>query len=266
MLNIPLYKRGIKVSWKLLLVLAAVITMYFVIIIQMFDPALGVALHELQKAMPELMAMFGMDLAVDDMVYFLSSYLYGFIMLIFPMVFSILTANKLIARHVDRGSMAYLLAAPVRRVTVVRTQLAVLLSGVLALVVFSTILGIVASELSFPGELDIPSFILMNVGLFTLQLFISSICFLASVFFNDSRNAVGIGAGIPALAYVVKMLADAGEDIEAAKYFTFFSLYDAEGLIARDTFALWSMLILFVAAVALFVVAVEIFKRKDLHV
>ncbi len=266
MLNMSLYKRGMKGSRNLLLIFAGVIALYFVIIVQMFDPALGSALIELQKAMPQLMAMFGMDNMAADLTNFLASYLYGFIMLVFPMVFSVLMANKLIARHVDRGSMAYLLAAPVKRSTVALTQLAVMLSGVIALIAFSTILGIVSCELSFPGELDIASFILLNLGLLCLQLFIAAICFLASVFFNDSRNAVGAGAGICSLAFVVQMLADAGDDLKTARYFTFFTLFDTEAIIAGEAFALWNVLILFVAAIALFIIAIGLFNRKDLHI
>jgi len=57
MINWTLYKRGIKGSWKMILIFAAVITMYFTVIISMFDPALGSVLDEFAKAMPELMAI-----------------------------------------------------------------------------------------------------------------------------------------------------------------------------------------------------------------
>ncbi|MGI6499201.1 MAG: hypothetical protein ACOX0U_10505 [Oscillospiraceae bacterium] len=50
MMNWTLYKRGIQGSWKMLVIFAAVITMYFTIIISMFDPALGSALDEFAKS------------------------------------------------------------------------------------------------------------------------------------------------------------------------------------------------------------------------
>jgi ABC-2 type transport system permease protein len=50
MINWTLYKRGIQGSWKMLLIFAAVITMYFTIIISMFDPALGSALERVCKS------------------------------------------------------------------------------------------------------------------------------------------------------------------------------------------------------------------------
>jgi len=266
MINWTLYKRGIQGSWKMLLIFAAVLTMYFTIIISMFDPALGSALNEFAKAMPELMAIVGMNPASAELVSFLEAYLYGFIMLVFPMLFCILSANKLIARHVDRGSMTYLLSAPVKRETVAFTQIKVMLTGLFALIFYATLLGIANCEISFPGELDIEKFILLNVGVLCLQLFIGGICFLCSCIFNDSKYAVGVGAGIPALGFIFQMMANAGKELKNVKYATFFTLFDSDGIIAGELGAIWGMLVLFAGAIVLFSAAIVIFSKKDLHI
>jgi len=266
MINWTLYKRGIKGSWKMILIFAAVITMYFTVIISMFDPALGSVLDEFAKAMPELMAIVGMTPASAELVSFMEAYLYGFIMLVFPMVFCILSAHKLISRHVDRGSMTYLLSAPVRRETVAFTQMKVMVTGLFMLVLYATLLGIVDCEISFPSELDTGKFILLNVGVFCLQLFVGGICFLCSCIFDDSKYAVGVGAGIPALEFIIQMMANAGEKLEGAKYATFFTLFDSDGIIAGETGAIWGIVALFVGAIVLFAVAIAVFSKKDLHI
>ncbi len=266
MINWTLYKRGIGGSWKMLLIFAAVITMYFTVIISMFDPAFGSALNELAKAMPELMAIVGMNPASAELVSFLEAYLYGFIMLIFPMLFCILSANKLIVRHVDRGSMTYLLSAPVKRETVAFTQMQVMVTGLFALVFYSTLLGVVNCEISFPGKLDIGKFILLNIGTLCLQLFIGGICFLSSCVFNDSKYAVGVGAGIPALGFIIQMMANAGKELENAKYATFFTLFDSDGIIAGKSGAFLGISILFIGAIVLFSTAIVVFSKKDLHI
>lgn len=266
MINWTLYKRSIQGSWKMLLIFAAVITMYFTVIVSMFDPALGSALNEFAKAMPELMAIVGMNPASAELVSFMEAYLYGFIMLVFPMLFCILSANKLIARHVDSGSMTYLLSAPAKRETVAFTQMKVMVTGLFALVLYATMLGIVNCEISFPGELDIGKFILLNIGVLCLQLFIGGICFLCSCIFNDSKYAVGVGAGIPALGFIVQMMANAGKDLENAKYATFFTLFNSDGIIAGEPGAIWGMVVLFAGAVALFGTAIVVFSKKDLHI
>ena len=232
----------------------------------MFDPALGSALDEFAKAMPDLMAMVGMNPASGELVSFMSAYLYGFIMLIFPMIFSILSANKLIARHVDRGSMTYLMAAPVKRTTVAFTQMTVMGTGLFALVSYATVLGIIVCELSFPGELVIERFLLLNAGVLCLQFFIGGICFLSSCIFNDSKYAVGIGAGIPALEFIIQMMANAGKELENVKYATFFTLFNSDGIIAGEAGAFGGMAILFIGAIVLFTAAIAVFSKKDLHI
>ena len=138
MINTTLYLRGMKGSLRLLAVLAAVITMYVTIIISMYDPELMATLDGFVELMPELMAAVGMDSGANNLLEFMISYLYGFILLIFPMVFAILRGNGLVAKYVDEGSMAALIAAPVRRTTVALTQAAVLVSGTVILLGYAT--------------------------------------------------------------------------------------------------------------------------------
>ena len=75
MINFTLYKRGMQGNWKLLVIFALILTMYVTIIISMFDPKIGSALIEFEKAMPELMAMVGMSTESTTLLGFISSYL-----------------------------------------------------------------------------------------------------------------------------------------------------------------------------------------------
>lgn len=266
MISLPLYKRGLKSNWKTLVIFAAVLTLYFTVIISMFDPSLGSALDEFAKAMPNLMAMVGMNPSSATMNGFLSAYLYGFIMLVFPMIFSILCSNQLVARQVERGSMVSLLAAPVKRSKVVVTQMLVLVTGLVLLVAYATGLGIVNCGLSFPGELDVGSFLLLNLGALCLHLFIGGICFLSSCAFSDVKYSIGFGAGIPALMFIIQMMANAGKDLEAAKYATFFTLFHPDGITAGEPWAFCGIAVLFVGAVILFGTAITVFSKKDLSI
>ncbi len=266
MISWSLYKRGLRRSSNTWLVFTAVLTMYIVIIVLMFEPGLRDALDEFVKTMPELMAMFGMTYIADELIYYLSSYLYGFLMLVFPMVYSILISNRLIARLVDSGSMVYLLAAPVSRVTVAFTQMKVLATGLIAMVLYSTVLGIIVSHLAFPGLLDIKGYWLINLGVLALQLLIGGFCFLASCIFNDSRRAVSVGAGVPSFMFILTMLSNAGERYAGVKFLSVFTLYQPDGIIQGERMALWNILILFVLAVFMFYLAILIFRKKDLHI
>lgn len=265
-MNFSLYKTGLKGSWKIFAIFAAVLTMYFTIIVMMFDPELGAALDEFSKAMPELMAMVGMNAAGTSLVGFMGSYLYGFIMLVFPMVYSILTANRLVAKQVERGSMAYLLAAPVSRFKIAFTQMMVLLTGIVALVAYAAVVGVVSAQAMFPGELDIPRFMMLNLGALALQLFIGGICFITSCIFNDTKYSIGLGAGIPALSFVIQMAANAGEKFENLKYATFFTLFSPNGIIEGEIFAFVGVAVLAAGALILYVISIAIFTKKDMPV
>lgn len=265
-MNLALYKREMRGSVRLLVIFAAVIAMYVSIIIGMYDPDMMAMLDGLVEAMPGIMSAVGMSAGASSLLGFMISYLYGFILLLFPMAFSILRGNGLIARYVDRGSMVSLTAAPVKRRAIALTQVCVLISGLLLLILFSTALELACARFSFPGQLDVPALLRLNGGLVCLQLFIGGICFLASCVFSDTRWSVGFGAGVPVLAYVLQMLANVGGSAEKAKYFTFFTLFDPNGITAMDGGALTGILLLLLGSIVLYILAVAAFCRKDLHI
>ena len=149
MINLALYKREMKGSVKLLLIFGAILTMYVSVIITMYDPQMMKTLDSFAEVMPELMASVGMKTNAADLLGFMVSYLYGFILLIFPMLFCILRGNALIAKYVDRGSMALLAAAPVKRRTIAFTQMGVLVSGILLLVFYCTVLEVICAGSAF---------------------------------------------------------------------------------------------------------------------
>lgn len=265
-MNMTLYFSGMKSSLKPFIIFAVVMTIYFVIIVTMFDPELGTALKEFEKAMPEIMAMVGMTTNDTTLVGFMAGYLYGFIVPIFPMVYAIIIGNSLVAKRVDSGSMAFLLAAPVSRLQIVFTQMKVLITGIFLLIGYATFIGIIACRIYFPGELDIGAFLLLNIGAFALHLLVSGICFFASCLFNDTKYSLAVGAGIPALCYVIQMIANAGEKMEYAKYATFFTLFDPKGIIRGDSEAYWAVAVLAISGIMIYVLGSIIFVKKDIPV
>ncbi len=265
MINMALYKRELKGSVKLLIAFGAIITLYISVIIHMYDPQMMKTLDSFAEVMPELMASVGMKANAADLLGFMVSYLYGFILLIFPMLFCILRGNALIAKYVDKGSMVSLAAAPVKRRTIAFTQMAVLISGILLLIIYGTIVELICSETGFPGELDITALFILNGGLLCLHLFIGGICFLSSCIFSDTRYSVAFGAGIPIFMYVLQMLSNVGGNAEKVKYFTFFTLFDPYGMIAGEDSAAAGIFVLFTAAFLLYASGIMIFERKDLY-
>lgn len=266
MINWALYKREMKNSVKLLVIFAAIMTMYITIIVSMYDPEMMATLDSFVEVMPEIMAAVGMSAGATSLLGFMISYLYGFILLIFPMVFCILRGNGLIAKYVDRGSMVSLAAAPVKRRTIACTQMMTLLTGIFLLISYNTVLEIVIAQSSFTGELVISELVKLNVGLLCLHFFIGGICFLASCIFSDTKYSIAFGAGIPALMYVLQMLANAGEKAEKVKYFSLFTLFNPNGIVAGETNAMTGVAVLLIGAIALYAMGIVTFTKKDLHI
>ena len=148
---LPLLKRDMLSCVKIFLILFAIIGMYTVVIIYMYDPKLSDMLNDYQQLLPDMMSAFGMTGIATSLLEWMQIYLYGFIMFLFPMVFSVVLMQKLLMGYVDSGAMASLLATPnSRRELIVTQTVAVLLWNVI-LIGAVTVVGIFSAEMLFPG-------------------------------------------------------------------------------------------------------------------
>lgn len=264
MINGTLFKRELKSNLKVFIIIFSVLMMYTGIITWMFDPKLGEVLDQFTQVMPQLMNAFGMSNPGSTLIEFLSSYLYGFLFLIFPMIFEMIMANNLVARYVDRGSMSYLLATPSSRLKIILTQALVLCGSVALLIAGLTLAQIIYAQLMFPGELNIAILLKLNFGLYFLHLAISGICFVGSCISNEMKTAYTIGAGIPILFFLIQMLSNVGEKLEFFKYFTIFTLYPASEMAAGETNGMLSISSLLIISIILYVVGGALFIKRDL--
>ncbi|NLL39848.1 MAG: ABC transporter permease subunit [Clostridiales bacterium] len=267
MISPVLLKREAKANWKLLLIILAVLTMYCAVIVIMFDPEFGDSIKALSETMPEIFNAFGMgNTGAVTLTGFLSNYLYGFLLVVLPLVFIIILANRLIARYVDSGSMAYLLATPNGRVKIALTQAVFLLLSVIALNLFVTLLLIIFSKAMFPGQLDCPRFIMLNTGLLGLHVFLSGLCFCASCIFNDTKRSNGVGAGLTIAFILIQMLSNVDDKLESLKYATPLTLFNPDNILAGEPGAGISFIILYITGLILFFIGIASFSRRDLHI
>ena len=263
MFSLPLFKREMKANYKLALIFVYILTIYILSIVFMFDPQKSNAFDDLIKTMPGIMKAFGMVAGANTLIGFISTYLYGFIMLLFPMIFTIILGNKLVAGYVDRGSMAYILATPNKRVKIALTQALCLWVNIGLLITYATTAIIISSAIMHPGMLDIEKFIKMNIVILILHLAISGICFFASCISDDTKRSFTIGAGIPVIFYLVQMLANMGGKLANLKYFTIYTLFNTSDIIAGKSVVL-PVCILIVVGISLYAMGIFIFSKRDL--
>lgn len=260
----PLFKKEIKSNYKIFLIFVAIISLYSSVIVAMYDPTLGESLNMMAESMPELFAAFGMTNPGATLIEFVTNYLFGFILIVIPFVFTLIIVSRLISRYIDKGSMAYLLATPHTRTQMIVTQLAVLVFGILLLVVYETLLVILCSYVMFEEKMPLDQYLTLNLGLFGMHILFAGMCYLSACCFNETKWSIGVGGGLGMVFILIQMLSQVSDKVEFLKYFTPLTLFDTMGLIAFESQALLMMGSLFVVGFVLFVVGIILFKKRDL--
>ncbi|MFF2176683.1 ABC transporter permease [Lysinibacillus sp. NPDC058147] len=264
-MNFTLLKHEVLATVKLFSIILAVLMLYIISIVYMYNPEMSNTLNKLTETMPELMSAFGMSNIGNTLIEFLSTYLYGFLLLILPLVFIIMSANKLIMGYIDNGSMTYLIATPNTRFKIVSTQAFFLIASIFILLSITTLVAVIFSEILFPNKLDISAFLTLNIGLFFLHFAISGYCFFVSCSSKDLRTSYAYSTGIPILFYLIQALSNMGGALGKLKYFTIYSLFSPEKLMTQDSSSIWMLGALFLIGMFCYMLAIRVFVKRDLH-
>lgn len=241
--------------------------LYLWVLIWIFPSLLSAkGLNEMMEAMPDsLKKVAGMENPIQNVNDFLAGKYYGMLFIIILTIFTVTVATHLIARHVDRGAMAYLLATPVSRVKIALTQVVVLVLG-LALIVFVTYgAGILGTTLFLEGHsLNQELFFKMNLVGFLVFLVVAAYSFFFSCICNDERKALRLSASITILFYILDMVGKLSEKLEWMRNISLFTLFRPEEIVA-GTYNIWPVSIgLLCGAVVIFTVAIALFKKRYL--
>ncbi len=159
--------------------------------------------------------------------------------------------------------MASLLSSAVTRRQVALTQAAFLISTVFTICLFITGIGILLSEVSFPGLLNIQGFLKLNSGLFLTLLATSALCFFFSCLFNESRLSLALGAGLPVMFLVMQMLVNYNPDLGLLKWLSLFSLFVPTDFTGGQP-VLIPMLALGAVSLVFYTAGILVFDKKDL--
>ena len=262
-----LFRTTFRANWVLLLVFTLILMIYVPTAIAMFNPESAEDIEAMLSMMPEGMirAMGFVDLGTDLTAY-LANYLYGFIMIAFPMIYCILLANRLIARHVESGSMAYLLTTPNTRVRIAGTQALYLAGSLFVMFAVAVAAGVGMSEAMFPGLLDIPRFLTLNWVTYLALLTGAGIGFVSSCAASETRQSLAVGAGVPVLFFVFRMLSLLDEQTEWMKYLSVYSVINTDRVLAGGSYSLIVTLVLVPVVAGLFALGVVVFDRRSLAV
>ncbi len=265
-MNRALYNRNVKSNAGLFLIIALIMTLYTFMTNYMYEPALAKILTDYQKTMPGVMGAFSMNKPPTNLAEFLGTYLYGFILIILPLIFSMIVANRLVVKYIDDGSMDFLISTDMSRFKIVFTQAIYMIVCLIILVVYIALVQIITSAVFFPGDLDILRFLTLNLGLLCVQIFFGGICFFASCIFSEVKHAMILGTGLPLLFVIIHMMAGSNKNLESVDKFTPLGLFKINELIAMNQDALISIAILAGVGILLYILAMIVFCRRDINV
>ncbi|GIO70241.1 ABC transporter permease subunit [Paenibacillus cookii] len=224
-------------------------------------------LNTLIAAMPEgVSKAFSLENGFGSVESFISGEYYGLLFVLILSIFSITTSTQLMARLVDQGSMAYLLAAPTTRIKVAHTQAVVLLTGLFIISLVTTLAGYggYALFIGDVGELDSGRFLLLNLGAFLLFFAVCGISFLVSAVANDEKRARGISGFIVFGFFSLNLAGKISDKLSWMQHVSLFSLFDTADIVNGTVHWTPVVLILLAVGFAGFAAGIVWFRKRNL--
>ena len=261
MISFPLLRQTIKSNIKYFFVFTLILCVFLVVMCGVFTPTTVENLNGVSKG-TALARIFGND---GTLIGFMSNSFYALMAIVFPMVYSIMVGNRLIAEKIDRGSMACLLSTPLTRFKITMTSACYFIGSLMIMWLIATGVGYFVAETFQKGALDIEVFIMMNVGCFLYHFVISAICFCSSCIFNTSKASLTLGAGIPLAFFVIALFLKLSDDLKFLKYATLNTLFDTQKILEGSGF-MCEFWIMGGIGMIFYLVGMLVFQKKDLPI
>lgn len=137
MFNKTIFKHTFKSNFKIWLIITLVLSVMNGVMIAVFEPSTINSITNMVKDTP-LSSL----LADTSFLGMLAKTFYSIHGVILPLIYIIIVANNLIVSQVDRGSMAYILSTPIKRIEVVITQAIYFITSLFMMILISTVVGL----------------------------------------------------------------------------------------------------------------------------
>lgn len=258
MFSKPLLKQTIKSNFKLFALITSVLCLLITIIMSVFVPSTIERIKDASANAP--INPLG---DISTLIAFIANQFYSMMAIIFPMIYLIITGNKLIAGQVDKGSMACNLSTPTTRTQITSTSALYLIGSLAIMFGLISVIGVSVASIVQPNVLDCSAFLMLTLGCFLLQFTISGIAFFASCIFNNSSKSLAIGAGLPLAFFAFKLVSGMSDKLEFLKYISINTLFDTKAIIDGKDYAV-KLIILAAIGVVLYVSGIKVFRKKDL--
>ena len=267
-LNRALYRTMFRQQGKKAINYATGLTLYNLLLIGVY-PTISQSLEvaELAENLPNsVKRVFGVTSGsgLDHCEAYISNQCFGRVWLLVTGIYTISTADALIAKLVDQGGMGYLISSPVGRLEVLSTQVTVLISG-LALMVGLTGLGIWGEMAFFDIRIEVWSYVRLLVLEFALFLAVGSYSLFFSALFNEEESTILSAASLTFLCYALEVFSELNDRFSEVKNLTIFGWVQPQEVLNGEMPTLPTLGLLGLSTIFI-MVAGYIFSKKDIHV
>lgn len=228
--------------------------------------AKNAAVTEIAESFPSAVkTVFGVseNARTDTFEGFISAQFLSRIWVMIMAVYGIETANALLAKMVDDGSMGYLLSTPVSRSEILSTQ-AVVLIGTNAILVTATIVGLYFG--TFCSAIKINHWQYFRFGLLGIAFF--SVIELYSLFFStwfaEEERALIYAAGLTLTFYGLDIAGGLSDKLSRLKDVSLFRWFQPQEVLEGTVNPAWPIIGLSSASIILWFLTMKVFDSKDL--
>ena len=255
MLSFPLLKIFLKNTWKLWAIFVGILLMYMLIMVFTFD--------QMREAMQSMEVM-GLTVVMDSRFDMLASMYFDMIVFMFPMIFYIILANKLVSKTVDDKSMSSFLSSSLSRRQYTVTAALFLVASIVAM--FFVVFAVGGLSLIMFETINWANWMAMLLTTLTCTLAIASLCFFFSTVFAANKTGNTFMVGIPVMFFLLMFLGEI-PSLEFLHYLTPFGYVDSFA-IAHGVESLWWLinLVFIVIATVFLTVSIYIFDKKQLSI
>jgi len=217
---------------------------------------------------PELFKAMNMDpsmLSFSTLESYLSTEYMSFLWPILAIIFAISIAHYILINEIDRGTIETLISLPASRVRIFAERYFV---GLLLLAAFVAIslLGIVPLAGVHGINYILTNYLTAAGGAFFFVWAVYSLAVLISVIFSEKGKASMVTGGIITLMYVLSIIASLKDSLKNLQYLSFFHYFNGPDLLAKNIVPDYMVLALGGFAVIASIVALMIFRKRDLSV
>jgi ABC-2 type transport system permease protein len=265
-MNAALFAANLKTHMKNFFSYGIGSVLYLAMIIWIFPSVSNTDMEKLIRQLPKnLIEAFNFTSGISSADHFVANEFYGLLYLLIMAIFAITTAVKLIAHHVDRGSMAFILAAPQSRVKVALTQAATLVFGLLLIAAIMTVGGWLVALAILGGDgIPFAPFFRLNAIGFLLFYTIAGYAFFFSCLFNDEKRALSVASLLTLVFYVLDLVGRLSDRLDWCRHLSVFAAYRPQDLLDGTAHVAATAIGLFAAGTVLYLIGIALFSKRDL--